>query len=117
MVEDARLVILNAMDAKINNATIMTNTEVIKLENDGVKWVVEAKNKIKGASKKIKLSSKVLVNASGPWTDKLISVINKNRHNQKNTKLIKGSHIVVPKIYSHDKAYIFQHFIIQQFTI
>ena len=110
MVEDARLVILNAMDAKINNATIMTNTEVIKLENDGVKWLVEAKNKINGASKKIKLSSKVLVNASGPWTDKLISVINKNRHNQKNTKLIKGSHIVVPKIYSHDKAYIFQHF-------
>ena len=108
-VEDARLVILNALDAKNNKAVILTNTRVIKAKNNNGLWEIVSKSTNKKISKQIKLKSKVLVNASGPWTDKTISVIDKKRDNQKNTRLIKGSHIVVPKLYNHEKAYIFQH--------
>ena len=109
-VEDARLVILNALDAKNRSAVILTNTKVIKANNENGIWEIVTKSTNKKSSKQIKLKSKVLVNASGPWTDKTISVIDKRRHNQKNIRLIKGSHIVVPKLYNHNKAYIFQHY-------
>ena len=108
-VEDARLVILNALDAKNRSAVILTNTKVIKANNENGISEIVTKSTNKKSSKQIKLKSKVLVNASGPWTDKTISVIDKKRHNQKNIRLIKGSHIVVPKLYNHKKAYIFQH--------
>ena len=50
---------------------------------------------------------------TGQWTDKRISVKKKNNNNQKNTNIIKWSHIVVPNISSHDKSYIFQHFYVR----
>ena len=107
-VQDARLVILNAMDAKINNASIFTNTKIVKVENDGKYWNVIANFKKNNVIKTLKLSSKVIVNAAGPWTDELISKINPSSKPKK-TKLIKGSHIIVPKLYNHKNAYIFQH--------
>ena len=108
-VQDARLVVLNAMDAKINNASIFTNTKIVKVENDGKYWNVIANFKKNNLIKTLKFTSKVIVNAAGPWTDELISKINPRSSNPKKSKLIKGSHIIVPKIYNHNSAYIFQH--------
>ena len=97
------------MDAKINNASIFTNTKIVKVENDGKYWNVIANFKKNNLIKTLKFSSKVIVNAAGPWTDELISKINPSSSNPKKTKLIKGSHIIVPKLYNHRNAYIFQH--------
>ena len=108
-VQDARLVVLNAMDAKTNNASIFTYTKIVKVENDGKYWNVIANFKKNNVIKTLKFSSKVIVNAAGPWTDELISKINPSSSKPKKTKLIKGSHIIVPKIYNHKNAYIFQH--------
>ena len=109
MVEDARLVVLNAMDANKNGAKIMTNTKVIKIINNDYSWKIIAENKDQRSTKKIELTSKVLVNASGPWANDLVSKINKTKENHKYVRLIKGSHIIVPKLYDHNKAYIFQN--------
>ena len=109
LVEDARLVILNAMDARAFNASILTNTKIIKVENNGKHWNVIANSKNDNGSRTVELSSKVIINASGPWADELISKINPSKSNQKNTRLIKGSHIIVRKIYAHNKAYVFQN--------
>ena len=109
IVEDARLVVLNAMDANKNGAKIMTNTKVIKIINSDFCWKIIAENKDQRSTKNIELTSKALVNASGPWADDLVSKINKTKDNHKNLRLIKGSHIIVPKLYDHNKAYIFQN--------
>ena len=109
IVEDARLVVLNAMDANKKGAKIMTNTKVIKIINNDFSWKIIAENKDQRSTKKIELTTKVLVNASGPWADELVSKINKTKDNHKNIRLIKGSHIIVPRLYDHNKAYIFQN--------
>ncbi len=109
VVEDARLVVLNAMDANKNGAKIMTNTKVIKIINNEFSWKIIAENKDQRTKKTIELTSKVLVNASGPWVNDLASKINKTKDKHNNARLIKGSHIIVPRLYVHNKAYIFQN--------
>ena len=72
---------------KIGSAVILTNTKVIKAKNENGIWEIVTKSTNKKSSKQIKLKSKVLVNASGPWTDKTISVIDKKRHTSKKHKV------------------------------
>ena len=107
-VDDARLVILNAKDAANKNASINTRTKVISaLQTDGV-WEIKVKNLITNKTKTIKAKS--LINAAGPWTDIVSnSFIDESKDKVKNIRLVKGSHIVVNKLYNHDKCYIFQN--------
>lgn len=104
-VDDSRLVIANARHAKKLGADIFTNWKVIQAECKDKLWHITLKNK-KNIEKEI--TAKYLVNASGPYIQDVL----KNALSQKNAapiRLVKGSHIIVPAIFNHEKAYIFQN--------
>jgi glycerol-3-phosphate dehydrogenase len=105
-VDDSRLVVLNAMSARNNGARICTQHKCIKAVRENDHWLINLQDNISGDILTIK--SKVLVNASGPWVADLFSTIIDVKAPQ-NIRLIKGSHIVVPKIHDGDKAYILQN--------
>ena len=97
--DDARLVVLNALSARENNAAILTHTEFISAEREQNHWKIHIKNT---SGENVFYFAKALVNATGPW-------INHVQKNKFNIKLVKGSHIVVPKLYDGDFAYILQN--------
>lgn len=104
VVDDHRLVIELAIEAESYGADIYHHTpceKVIKVEN---LWHIYLKDSV-GKSKII--FAKNIVNAAGPWAD-VFAKEKMNIKNAKSLKLVKGSHIVVPKVYSENKAYTFQ---------
>ena len=104
-VQDARLVVLNAMDARDHGADILTQARCESAqEKDGV-WRLELSSK---KNKNKTLSCRFLVNASGPWVVDFLDHKTKLKH-QHSIRLVSGGHIVVPKIFDHDMAYIFQN--------
>jgi len=105
-VDDSRLVVLSAQDAKEKGADIRTRTEVISATKLTDYWEIETDNLITGEKQTI--WANILVNASGPWVNEIISKAI-GRDNSYAIRLVKGSHIVVPKIFDHDRAYIFQN--------
>jgi len=105
-VDDARLVVLNALSAKENNATILTKTKCIKIIRETDFWLVTLKDVFTGEETEVK--TKAIVNASGPWVAKLFNGIIPLKSPQ-NIRLIKGSHIVVPRIHDEEQAYMLQN--------
>jgi len=107
-VNDSRLVVLNAMDAHEYGATIKTQHKCIAVERRSDRWIVSVENQL---NKEItKVSAKVLINAGGPWVDDILNIIENDAPTPaKNIRKVQGSHIVVPKLYDHDKCYIFQN--------
>lgn len=105
-VDDARLTMLNAVDAKQKGAEINTHTKCIKAIRKENTWHITTKDK--ESNKTNEYEAKVIVNASGPWVDEVLGEAI-GEENANNVRLIKGSHIIVPKIYDHDRAYIFQN--------
>lgn len=97
--DDARLVILNALSAKNHQANILTRSEFIQAQREKDYWKIELKN-ISTQHTQFHYA-KALINAAGPW-------INTVKLTQFNMKLVKGSHIVVPKLYEGEFAYILQ---------
>ena len=107
-VDDSRLVILNALDAKERGAKIFTRTSCTKIEQNNGKWLVELKNQY---GKKYIVRTRILINATGPWVESLYKLIKfdylKKRKNK--LKMVKGSHFTVPRLYKGDWAYILQN--------
>ena len=103
-VDDSRLVILNALQACENSAKIVTRTRCISAERENGLWYVNLENE-KG---QYQIQAKVLVNAAGPWVAQFIKQDLKMK-SQYGIRLIQGSHIIVPKIYEGDKAFIMQN--------
>lgn len=105
-VNDARLVVLNAKDAQDRGAIIETRTQVMSARRVGEHWEITTKSLRSGKTEKHK--ARLIVNAAGPWVDKVLGeAFGSNR--SKNVRLVQGSHIVVPKLHDHDRAYIFQN--------
>ena len=99
-VEDSRLVVLNAMDAMARGAKIMTGTECISLKPQDDEWLIETKcGKI--------FHAQTVINAAGPWASKMMSRAEGVK--VKSLRLVKGSHIVIPKLYSESQSYILQN--------
>jgi len=105
-VQDARLVVLNAMDARALDAEIRTRTRCIGLQRHSDHWVADLRDEATGDSYKVK--ARVLVNAAGPWVKQVLQ-LDSDSHSNKKVRLVKGSHIVVPKLFDHEYPYIFQH--------
>ncbi|NNC23815.1 glycerol-3-phosphate dehydrogenase [Salinisphaera sp. USBA-960] len=102
-VQDARLVALNAQDAAERGATVVTRTRCTRAQADKDHWVVDLESDDRAAS----VTATGVVNASGPWVASLFNdVIERPTNN--GVRLVKGSHIVVPRLFEHDDAYIFQ---------
>jgi glycerol-3-phosphate dehydrogenase len=104
-VDDARLVLLNALDAAERGATILTRTRCERAERTPQGWRATLQP-AGGAA--IEVQARALVNAAGPWTGEFL----RNRAqvaSSRSLRLVKGSHIVVKKLFDHDHAYIFQN--------
>ena len=104
-VEDARLVVLMARDAAAKGAIIRTRTKVSHARRVESGWEIA----IAGADGKEELiTAKVLVNSAGPWvSDVLAKVVVRNDPDK--IRMVKGSHLVVDRLYKHDRCYIFQN--------
>ena len=105
-VDDSRLVILNAVDASLKGAKIQNYCKVTKVEKSDGLWSITTTDSIDGKQNIFK--AKCFINASGPWVDDLLNSSFK-RNNSKNVRLVRGSHIVVNKLFDHDRSYICQN--------
>lgn len=105
-VDDARLVVLNAVAAKNNGAKILTRTQFQHANVKDGAW--QAKLYDVNRKQEIQVDAKVIINAAGPWVDDVLN--NKMQLNTpKMITHVKGSHFVVPKIHSDDYAYLLQN--------
>ncbi|MBI5718548.1 MAG: glycerol-3-phosphate dehydrogenase [Burkholderiales bacterium] len=113
-VDDARLVVLNAVDAAGRGARVFTRTRCTRVRSEGGLWHVELEGQggapaAPGAAiTPSTLSARALVNATGPWAAQFLRGP-AGKVGARALRLVKGSHIVVPKVFSHDHAYIFQN--------
>ena len=98
-VDDARLTLANALDAAHHGAEIATRTELLAARREGGAWRAELSD---GRT----VTARGLVNAAGPWVRRLLDTLAIANHSR--TRLVKGSHIVVPRLYDGDHAYILQ---------
>jgi len=103
-VDDSRLVVLNAMHAREKGADVVTRTRCLSAQRVEGYWVVELEN----AQGSFKIKAKALVNAAGPWVAQFIKQ-DLQLKSPYGIRLIQGSHIVVPKLYDGDKAFIMQN--------
>ncbi|KQV91350.1 glycerol-3-phosphate dehydrogenase [Massilia sp. Root351] len=103
-VDDARLVVLNAVAAAEHGARVLTRTRCVSVAAHGGRWHAELRRE-DGSRVAVRAAS--LVNAGGAWAMKLHALADGAR--QRPLRLVKGSHIVVRKLFDHDHAYIFQH--------
>ncbi|MXO90922.1 glycerol-3-phosphate dehydrogenase [Pontixanthobacter aquaemixtae] len=104
-VDDARLVALNAMDADAHGADIRTRTECVALERGDKVWTATLRN---ANNQTEHITARAVVNAAGPWVDNVLGRAIPGKEHQ-NLRLVKGSHLVFPKLFDHDQAYIFQN--------
>jgi glycerol-3-phosphate dehydrogenase len=104
-VDDARLVVLNAMAAREQGATILTRTACTAVRREATHWVATLQS-ADGAERTVRAAA--LVNAAGPWTAAFLQGAAPQAQG-KTLRLIKGSHIVVRRLFEHEFAYIFQH--------
>ena len=103
-VQDSRLVVLNAMDAAERGATIRTRTELVRTRRDGDFWSA----RIRAPGHEQTVRARALVNAAGPWAadlfERMAGVKRKTR-----IRLVKGSHIVLPRLYPGKHAFLLQN--------
>jgi glycerol-3-phosphate dehydrogenase len=104
-VDDARLVVLNALDAKARGATVLTRTACVDAKRGAAQWQATLQS-AQGGQRTV--TARALVNAAGPWAAQFLAE-HAHAPERKSLRLVKGSHIVVPKMFDHDHAYIFQN--------
>ncbi|HTD12412.1 MAG TPA: glycerol-3-phosphate dehydrogenase [Steroidobacteraceae bacterium] len=102
--DDARLVVLNAIDARARGARILTRARCERLTSDGNSWNAS----VLQAGVRHVLRARAVVNATGPWVSRFVSEATPV-HASRAVRLVKGSHIVVPRLFAHRFAYIFQN--------
>ncbi|MEP7030056.1 MAG: glycerol-3-phosphate dehydrogenase [Pseudolabrys sp.] len=101
-VDDSRLVVLNALDAKERGADIRTRTRCVRVERRE-DWELVLNNR----GKRETATARVLINAAGPWIGEVAETVVR-KPLKAPVRLIKGSHIVVRRRFDHSSGYIFQ---------
>jgi glycerol-3-phosphate dehydrogenase len=104
-VEDSRLVVLNARDAAERGADIRTRTRVIAAAREGSHWRLTAETSDR---RRETVLARTLVNAAGPWVNDVLTGVVRAKAPAA-VRLVQGSHIVVRRLFEHDRAYIFQN--------
>jgi glycerol-3-phosphate dehydrogenase len=100
--DDARLVVLNAVDAAERGAVIRTRTRCVRAErHDDWRLVLNTRGE------RDEVTARILVNAAGAWSE-IFAESAMRTEPQHRLRLDKGTHIVVKKLYDHDRAYILQ---------
>src|SRR6202021_1708385 len=105
-VDDARLVVLTARDAADRGAEIRTRSRAVEIRRgDGI-WQVTVEDTL--SHQRSTIRARVLVNAGGPWVEDVLAA-GAGVNARAKVRLVQGSHIVVRKLYEHDRAYMFQN--------
>src|SRR5205085_11425882 len=104
-VDDSRLVVLNALSASEKGAKILTRTRFEGARRVEGEW--EATLAARGGASHT-VRAKALVNAAGPWVVDVLDRIEGDRITDR-VRLVKGSHIIVPKVHSQGHAWILQN--------
>ncbi len=102
--DDARLVVANAIDAAEHGARIHTRTKVISCTREDEYWEISAKT---AAGKTKAWRARLLVNAAGPWVDAMDACTGAKAVSH--MRLVKGSHIVLPKLFDGPRGFLFQN--------
>ncbi len=103
-IDDSRLVVLNARDAKAHGARIMTRTRLVSASREDGLWRVLVE---RGDGARETIRARALVNAGGPWAGEIISDALGARAPVR-VRLVRGSHIVTRRLFAHDRCYLFQ---------
>jgi len=109
-VDDARLVVLNARDAADRGAVICTRTKAVAAKRRGGSWDLIVDDVITG--RRDTIAARVLINAAGPWVEETLAAClgtSAGRRAHQRVRLVQGSHIVVPQLFDHGRAYMFQN--------
>jgi glycerol-3-phosphate dehydrogenase len=104
-VDDARLVILNLIDAARNGARILPRTRAVGARREEDSWRLEMQGE-DGSVQVVR--ARALVNAAGPWVRDVVQGV-AGLNSTHNVRLVKGSHVVVPKFWSGSQAYLLQN--------
>ncbi|MCC6382266.1 MAG: glycerol-3-phosphate dehydrogenase, partial [Dehalococcoidia bacterium] len=104
-VDDARLVVLNAVDAHNRGARILLHTEAVAAHRTPARWQLDMH---RADGSRATVAARVLVNAAGPWVERVLHDV-VHLGSQRHVRLVKGSHIVVPKFWSGPHAYLLQN--------
>jgi glycerol-3-phosphate dehydrogenase len=104
-VNDARLVALNAVDAKEHGAEIFTRRACLSARREGATWIAELQDLV---GRRQPLRARALVNAAGPWAGEFLTR-ELGRERPQRLRLVKGSHIVVNRLFAGEHAYILQN--------
>ena len=104
-VDDARLVVANALSARKRGAKILTHTECVSAKRAGKVWQarLNTNNSLPGT-----VTARAIVNAAGPWVKQVLND-RLSQPSDDNVRLVKGSHLVVPRLYEGAHAYILQN--------
>lgn len=104
-IDDARLVVLNAVDAARRGAEVLTRTACVSARREGDLWRATLKDTGTGVSREI--TARGLVNTAGPWVEEVlgnVAGVNTARH----VRLVKGSHIILKRWWEGDHGYVLQ---------
>ena len=105
-VDDARLVVAVARAAAERGATILTRTRATAIRVEGHHWLIEAATDGRAGAF---VEARALVNAAGPWADRVAGLVHSPEPPRRPAiRLVKGSHIVVPRIPGAEDAYLLQ---------
>jgi len=105
-VEDSRLVVLNGVDAAARGARVCTRTRLVEARRDGEVWRAVVRDRPSGRENPV--VARMMVNAAGPWVSEVLGG-RLGVNSQRRTRLVKGSHIVVKRLYRGEHAYILQN--------
>ncbi|GHG20501.1 glycerol-3-phosphate dehydrogenase [Paracoccus aerius] len=105
-VDDARLVILNAVGAAEKGAEVLTRSPCISARRENGAWTAQTRNELTGEVRTFR--ARCIVNCAGPWVSQVINNV-AGSNSSRNVRLVKGSHIIVPKWWSGQQAYLVQN--------
>ena len=104
-VEDSRFVVLNARDAVARGAVVRTRTKVLTAQRLNGIWSIDV---IGDDGKTETITAKVMINSAGPWVSEVLRTV-VGRNDPDKIRQVKGSHLVVDRLFDHDRGYFFQN--------
>ena len=104
--DDSRLVVLNALDAAQRGAAIHTRTRFVSAQIEGSQWLAQVQEVNSNHTQQIR--ARAIVNAAGPWVQQVLQAIPQAAVTAQ-VRLVKGSHIVVPRLFKGEHAFMLQN--------
>jgi glycerol-3-phosphate dehydrogenase len=105
-VDDARLVVLNALQAHEGGAEVLVRTRCVSAHEQAGHWIIELEDVPTG--RRFQRRARALVNAAGPWVERVVRQ-QAGRESRYAIRMIQGSHLIVPRLNTDDRAYILQN--------